>query len=116
MNQTIIDLPTFTALKDAVGDDFIDELLLAYYEETPQLLMTLQQALNQQDCDAFQRAAHSLKSTSNSFGALKFGLQAKDLEMMGKAGILEGAQAKVDSLKVEYDEVQQILEALSHGE
>jgi hypothetical protein len=37
-----------------------------------------------QDCEAFRMAAHSIKSTSNSFGALQFGLLAKELEWMGR--------------------------------
>ena len=45
--QSVIDLPTFEALKEAMGADFIGELVQAYFEETPQLLSKLQQALDQ---------------------------------------------------------------------
>lgn len=113
--QSMIDLPTFEALKDAMGDDFMDELLQAYYEETPQLLKALQQALSKADCEGFQRAAHSIKSTSNSFGALQFGEMARELEMMGKAAHLEGAQAKVEVLTACYENVCQALEGVHHG-
>ena len=89
--QSVIDLPTFEALKEAMGADYIGELVQAYFEETPQLLSKLQQALEQQDCEVFRQAAHSIKSTSNSFGALQFGALAKELEMMGREGNLEGA-------------------------
>ena len=82
--QSVIDLPTFEALKEAMGADYIGELLQAYFEETPQLLADLQQALEKQDCETFRRSAHSIKSTSNSFGALNFGADAKELEMMGR--------------------------------
>ena len=66
---SVIDLATFEALKDSMGADFIHELVQAYLEETPQLLSKLQQALARQDCEVFRQAAHSIKSTSNSFGA-----------------------------------------------
>jgi HPt (histidine-containing phosphotransfer) domain-containing protein len=113
--KDIIDQPTYDALVDAVGADFIDELLQAYYEETPALLATLQQALTNLDFESFTRAAHSIKSTSNSFGAFQFAELAKELEMMGKAKNLEGAQAKVDHLTQDYLQVRLSLEGLAHG-
>ena len=113
--QSVIDLPTFEALKEAMGADYINELVQAYFEETPQLLSKLQQALSKQDCDAFRQAAHSIKSTSNSFGALQFGTLAKELEMMGREARLDGASGKVKSLVAGYETVQQVLEELSRG-
>ena len=71
--SSVIDLPTFEALKESMGADFINELVQAYFEEAPQLLAKLQQALARQDCELFRQAAHSIKSTSNSFGALAVG-------------------------------------------
>ena len=54
----IIDLPTFEALKEAMGADYLPELVQAYLDETPQLLSKLKQALAKQDCEAFRQAAH----------------------------------------------------------
>ena len=110
-----IDLPTFDALKDAMGADYIIELVQAYFEETPQLLTSLREALDKQDCESFRRAAHSIKSTSNSFGALNLGANARELEMMGREGKLEGAAAKVEALFLEYAQVQKTLQELSHA-
>jgi HPt (histidine-containing phosphotransfer) domain-containing protein len=114
-SQFIIDLPTFEALKESVGEDFIDELLQAYFEETPQLLVNLQQALTRQDSEAFRLAAHSIKSTSNSFGALQFGELARELEMMGREGNIMGASEKVEALVTGYENVRLALEGLNHG-
>jgi histidine phosphotransfer protein HptB len=113
--QTVIDLPTFESLKEAMGADFLPDLVQAYFEEAPQLLIKLQQALARQDCDAFRQAAHSMKSTSNSFGALELGAQAKELEMMGRQGKLDGASGKVDALVSAFEAVQRALEELCHG-
>jgi HPt (histidine-containing phosphotransfer) domain-containing protein len=113
--QSVIDLPTFEALKEAMGADFIQELVQAYFEETPRLLSDLREGLDKQDCEAFRRAAHSIKSTSNSFGALNFGTEARELEMMGREGKLEGAAGKVDVLQADYRLVQQALKELSHA-
>jgi HPt (histidine-containing phosphotransfer) domain-containing protein len=112
---SIIDLPTFEALKESMGADFIGELIATYFEEIPQLLSKLQQALEKQDCEGFRQAAHSIKSTSNSFGALEFGALAKDLEMMGREGKLDGAAEKVRTLVRDYGVVTKRLEELSHA-
>jgi HPt (histidine-containing phosphotransfer) domain-containing protein len=110
--QSVIDLPTFEALKEAMGMDFIDELVQAYFDETPQLLIKLQTALASKDCDGFRQAAHSIKSTSNSFGALEFGALAKELEMMGRESKLDGASMKVESLVMGYETVHKALREL----
>lgn len=113
--QPIIDQTTFDALKDAMGADYLPELVSAYFDEMPVLLNRLQQALGRLDCEAFKQAAHSIKSTSNSLGALEFGMQAKELEMMGRSGNLEGAPGKVDALVHDYESVRKALEGLIHG-
>jgi len=112
--SSVIDLPTFEALKESMGADFIDELVQAYFEEAPQLLASLQQGLAGQDFELFRQAAHSIKSTSNSFGALELGAQARELEMLGKEATLEGAAGKVETLEKEYDIVKKSLEELCH--
>jgi hypothetical protein len=40
---------------------------------------------------------------------------AKELEMMGRSGNLEGAPARVEALISMYEEVRQTLEEISHG-
>jgi HPt (histidine-containing phosphotransfer) domain-containing protein len=97
-----------------MGADFIDELLQAYYDETLKLLSDLKQALSNQDYETFQRSAHSIKSTSNSFGALEFGIMARELEMMGKEKNLEGAHAKVAALANVYEDVKKAFEELNN--
>jgi HPt (histidine-containing phosphotransfer) domain-containing protein len=110
-----IDLPTFEKLKNDVGSDFVSEIVDAYCTETPQLIAKLQHALDVNDADAFRQAAHSIKSTSRTFGALSLSALSQELEMLGRAGDLAGSQEKVDQLLVEYDRVQQALKELSHG-
>jgi len=115
MMMSVIDRPTFEKLQRDAGADFVGELIAAYGEEMPQLLAKLQHALLAQDVEALRQAAHSIKATSNTFGALSLGELAQELEMMGRANTLEGAQEKIDRLAVEYDRVQHALEDLSHG-
>ena len=112
--MSVIDLRAFEKLKNDVGAEFVGELIVTYCSETPQLIAKLQHALDVNDADAFRQAAHSIKSTSHTFGALSLGEMAKEVEMMGRVGDLAGAQEKVDRLAAEYDRVQRALKDLSH--
>ena len=111
-----IDLTTFTSLKESVGEDFIGELISAYFEETPKLISSLKKALEEQNLETFTRSAHSIKSTSNSFGAVNLGTLARELEMMGREGSLAGATEKLEPLLSAYEDVRLSLEELIHGE
>jgi HPt (histidine-containing phosphotransfer) domain-containing protein len=110
-----IDLPAFEKLKNDVGADFVGELIVAYCDEAPQLIAKLQYALRENDAATIRQAAHSIKAMSNTFGARSLGEMAQELEMMGRAGDLAGAQAQVDRLAAEYDRVRQTLQELSRG-
>jgi HPt (histidine-containing phosphotransfer) domain-containing protein len=111
----VIDLPTFEKLKNDAGADFVGELIVAYCKETPQLMARLQRALMARDADTFRQVAHSIKSTSNTFGALQLGALAKELETMGREGNLTNAHHTVDQLVAEYDRVLETLKELNRG-
>ena len=103
----------FEDLKATLGNDFIGELVETYCVETSGLLEQLRQALDRNDPSAFQRAAHSIKSSSASLGAMAFSGQAKELEMIGKSGDLSGAGGKLVLLVETYPDVQDALRTLA---
>ena len=108
----IIHPNTFEELKATLGEDFVVELVDTYCTEIPTLLDQLQLADDQNDPVTFQRAAHSIKSSSASLGAMDFSTQAKELEMIGKSGDLSGVGPKVNALRQSYQSVEQALHTL----
>jgi CheY-like chemotaxis protein/HPt (histidine-containing phosphotransfer) domain-containing protein len=76
-----IDALTFESLAASMGEDYIGELVAAYLEETPRLIAGLRQSLEKGDAVAFQRTAHSIKSSSASFGASSLSEAARQLEL-----------------------------------
>jgi len=112
---TIVDPATYDQLKETVGADFMSELIDTFCEETPRLIAALQQALAQGSAESFRRSAHSIKSNSATFGAQEFAAQARELEMIGKAGDLSGAAPQVASLACAYQHVERTLRELQHG-
>ena len=79
------------------------------------LFRSLKSALAARDAERFRRAAHSLKSNSNTFGALTLGSIAKDLELGGMQSALGAGAHPLAALESEYAEVAAALKALRHG-
>jgi HPt (histidine-containing phosphotransfer) domain-containing protein len=113
MSEPIIDQATFDGLKEMVGDDFVDELVETYLEDSPDLLADLHQALDDGDAGVFRRTAHSLKSTSASMGALNFAALARELENIGQEERLDEARPLLAQLEASYEQVAQALKDLS---
>lgn len=114
MSDTIIDLTTYNELKQNLGVDFVVELVDTYCVETPQLINQLWQALAQGEVDAFRRAAHSIKSSSASIGAMTFSAQAKDLETIAKNGELGEITPLLEKLASNYAVVERALQDLKN--
>jgi HPt (histidine-containing phosphotransfer) domain-containing protein len=111
----VIDLIIYEKLKSDVGADFIGELIETYLADTSRLIPQLTQALEDRNVEAFRRVAHSIKSTSNSFGAIQVGELAKELEMMAQENNLLGALAMITDLTQGFEQVRQALRSLQIG-
>jgi HPt (histidine-containing phosphotransfer) domain-containing protein len=109
----VLDQPTLARLLDSLGGDveFLKELVDAYLDSTPELFGTMRQAAATGDGPALQRAAHSLKTGSAGVGALALAAQCKQLEDVGRSGVLTGAGAQIDRVAAAYNEVEAALRA-----
>jgi HPt (histidine-containing phosphotransfer) domain-containing protein len=115
MAETTIDRATFDELKDTAGADFVAELVDTFLVEAPVMLGDLRTALGAGNADQFRRAAHSLKSNSNTFGALTLGAMAKELELTGLAPARAAGGATLDALAQEYARVAAALKELRNA-
>jgi HPt (histidine-containing phosphotransfer) domain-containing protein len=110
----IIEQKTLAALLDSLGGDveFLKELVDAYLDSTPGLLVAMRQAAANGDASGLQRAAHTLKTGSASTGALALAAICKQLEDMGRSGSLDGAEARIDTAAAAYDDAAAALRAI----
>ena len=115
MSTPAIDAATFEALKETTGTEFVLELVDTFLQEAPVMLEDLRRALTAKDTDKFRRTAHSLKSNSNTFGALSLGAMARELELTSVSKVSEGRVEPVDALAEEYSRVAAALTALRHA-
>ena len=112
MNAATIDAVTFAELQAAAGAEFVKELIDTFLEEAPPMLGELRDALATGNADAFRRAAHSLKSNSNTFGALALGALARELELKGLEHARRVDADALEALAREYARVAAALTGL----
>jgi HPt (histidine-containing phosphotransfer) domain-containing protein len=111
MSRSVIDLNTFEELQAAAGAEFVDELVGTFFEEAPTLLAELRDAQAGGDAQRFRRAAHSLKTNAQTFGAMALGEQARALEL----GALPAPAGALEALEAAYAQAAAALERLRHG-
>ncbi|WP_282151862.1 Hpt domain-containing protein [Ruegeria atlantica] len=81
MTNGPIDLDIFAELKDATGDEFAAELVNTFLDEAPGMIAELKAAVDASDADGYRRAAHSIKSNANTFGATALAELARKIEL-----------------------------------
>jgi len=115
MDAPAIDPATYAELQDTAGAEFVVELVDTFLEEAPDMLAELRSARAASDADRFRRAAHSIKSNANTFGALVLAGLARELELKGLAADPAGDDAAIDALAAELGRAVAALKDLRNG-
>jgi HPt (histidine-containing phosphotransfer) domain-containing protein len=94
-----LDQTALTSLLDMVGGDngFLAEMIDTFLTEGPALLAEMESAVVAGDAPALRRAAHTLKSNSRTFGALRLGDLCQQIEEQAAAGQLDGLPDQVQA-------------------
>ena len=109
--MSVLDLNTFNILKESTGEDFIAELIDAFFADTLTQMSDMKSAMAANDAETFRRAAHSLKSNAGTFGATDLQALARELEMMGREKNLAVGN-RLESLKEAFEVVKRQLNEL----
>ncbi|HET9668764.1 MAG TPA: Hpt domain-containing protein [Gemmatimonadaceae bacterium] len=110
-----IDRSTFDGLVETTGEEFVGELVDTFLTEAPAMLDDMRDALANGDADRFRRAAHSLKSNANTFGALTLGALAKALELGGIDHARDAGGKRIDEASAEYARAASALKDLTRA-
>jgi HPt (histidine-containing phosphotransfer) domain-containing protein len=98
-----------------MGGPFVAELIHTFVEDGRELIAALRRTLAAPDVDAFRRAAHSLKSTGETVGALGLAAIARELETAARAGSLGGVEPRVAQVERAFEIATHTLEELRRG-
>jgi PAS domain S-box-containing protein len=108
----VLDPKALEQLHVTTGDRaFTVELVHTFLREAPALLETLRGALEAAEAQQLRRAAHTLKSNGEVFGATRLAELCRELEAMAKAGTLMAAAELLSRIDEEYARVEGALRA-----
>jgi|GEM_PF-1717000 len=91
------------------GSERFHKLILLYIDSSDKLLNQLADAMQANNYNAIEDAAHSLKSSSANLKAMALFEQCKQLEISAKANDMRALHAQFPPLEVEYHAVKQAL-------
>jgi HPt (histidine-containing phosphotransfer) domain-containing protein len=110
-SEAPLDRHVLDELREEMGDPaFVRELIDTFLEETPRLLSKIHEAADHHDPGAMQRFAHTLKSTSATFGAKDLARLLQDIETLCREQKADDAAAKVPEVESMYVLVRRALE------
>ena len=109
MTQNHIDISAYSEMKE-IMEEVLPELLKTFLDYMPGQLNDLNKAIDDNNPDLLFGIAHRMKSSSNSLGALGLAKICESIEMLGRAGSIEGASELSSQLKEALDEVLEFFE------
>jgi CheY-like chemotaxis protein/HPt (histidine-containing phosphotransfer) domain-containing protein len=104
-------LDEIRALQGADAPDLLKTLVTLYFSEAPKILKTLDDAVQRKDTQEIRKAAHTLKSSSASVGALNLASLLAEAERRGREDRTEGVEGVLAQINEEYEAVKYALEA-----
>ncbi|OEU56631.1 MAG: hypothetical protein BA871_09720 [Desulfuromonadales bacterium C00003096] len=102
-------LDKIRALQRPGKPNILGKIIKLYLENSPGLITTVRESVEQGDGGALCEAAHSLKSSSANLGAIQLAAVCKELKDMGREGRTDGAKALMGRIESEYQSARAAL-------
>lgn len=105
----ILDRKALENLKKMAGaeaEKFLMEMIDCYREDTYHLLQMMREAISESNADTLRRAAHSLKSSSASLGAVTITRLCRELEALEEDRTVAEAANYLPAMELAYQKVQ----------
>ena len=103
-----LDLSIFNVLKQMFGDTF-SSAVESHTESAKDNIRRVEEALDKNDADELERAAHSLKGASAQFGAMVLSELSMKIEQFGKNSKIDNAKEIFSELKTAREEVEKMM-------
>ena len=107
-----LDASAVESLRDLGGEEFVAEVIDTFLSDAPALVVALRTTYEQGDTEGLRRAAHTLKSNGQTFGAGRFSGLCRELERRARSNELHGTAELVDRVEREYGSLEKSLAAL----
>ena len=107
-----LDASAVESLRDLGGEEFVAEVIDTFLSDAPALVETLRTTYEHGHTEGLRRAAHTLKSNGQTFGAGRFSRLCRELEERARSGELDGIAELLDRIEQEYAALEESLAAL----
>jgi HPt (histidine-containing phosphotransfer) domain-containing protein len=114
----ILDLTAIKRVKETLGrqaDTMFPTLLQGFFDDGVRLLADARRAVQQNNLKELRRAAHTLKSSSATFGATALSTVARELDNLARHGNPDGADELIERAEQEYTKAKAALEQIDKG-
>jgi HPt (histidine-containing phosphotransfer) domain-containing protein len=116
VSQQLVNLNKALALERLGGDEqLLAEIAGLFLDHYPSLMEQIRDAVSRRDAGALHHAAHTLKGSVANFYAQAAVESAYQLECMGRAGDLAGAEDPLAALEQQLRSLEPALVALQHA-
>jgi two-component system sensor histidine kinase/response regulator len=105
MSNSLIDADTLTRLNDLGGSDLIVKMVELFSEHAPKRLQAASEGLEKGDCNAIERAVHSLKSSAANLGATSLQNLASQIEALALQNDIAAIAPLISELQTLFDAV-----------
>lgn len=103
-------MSAFRAVIEDGAGDFLKELIEVFLDQVPPLMKQMREALEKNDATSVRRAAHRMRGSCITIGAVTLVDPCKRLEELGAKGDLGAAGTVLSQLEKEFDRVRRSLE------
>ncbi|MGD1808785.1 GAF domain-containing protein [Dapis sp. BLCC M126] len=104
-----IDKDALDRLRELFGenaDDFLQNMGYIFLEESSKQLATLATAIEQKDVVKMTLQAHTLNGSAGTIGAYNLAEICREMEILGRAKMTEGALELLEQMYMEYEQVK----------
>lgn len=111
----VLDADLVTDLLDMTasgGPNAFDDLIAAFLAAMTERITALRSDIERQDAAALASTAHSLKGSSGSYGARRLSALARQLELIGRQGHVDGAAGLLQQAEDELIQVRRAFAAV----
>jgi CheY-like chemotaxis protein len=97
------------------NDELMGELIQLFIDDAPKQMREIRDAQSKSDAARLENAAHSLKGSASTLGAVALTSSARKLEFLAREKHLDGCGEVCDELELEWSRLKTELSALSAG-
>lgn len=110
-SQTILDPGALSQLLDLDEDGLVFvEIVETFLRDAPRHVAAMESAIHHQDAKLLDRAAHTLKATSATVGAMALAAICKEVEHCGRSGMIDPARESLPRIREELAHADEALQ------